>query len=240
MKRIVHLMAAVAVVLVGTLTAFADPPAVKIPADIQPVDGYVTFVPDTAAKSVVYVALDDAFPFPADALKDGRRFLVAVGGLKPGATYRFVAVATLNDEQSKTPFAFTVPGKKVDPDPKPNDQKPDPKPPAKVKNVRVAVVTESGDKDPRKAEFLQDAALQAYWKERGWDGIWWIDPQAEDPTTPGKPPAKWEKYIRQAAELKLPKALFIVNRDDGEILYEGKPAETPAELLKLLKDKTGG
>lgn len=133
-----------------------------------------------------------------------------------------------------SPLNFT-PAPKPTPDPNP----PQPKPPAKVEHVRVAVVTESSDLSSNKAEFYSDKALQAYWKEKGWEGVWWIDPDAKDPTS-GKMPVKWQPYADRAKMLKLDKALFIVDRDSGIILYEGAIPATPDDLLKLLKEKTGG
>lgn len=94
--------------------AIAAPPELTIPPDLKPVNGYVRFTPTTTAKSVLYVALDDAFPFPSEELKDSRRFVLPVQGLKDGA-YRFVAVGSLNDEQTATPFVITIGKKPADP-----------------------------------------------------------------------------------------------------------------------------
>lgn len=112
----------VALAVAGGL-AGAAPPTLTIPPDkLAPVSGYIRFSPDTNAKSVVYVALDDAYPFPSEELKDSRRFVLPVQGLKDGA-YRFVAVGTLNDEQTATPFVVTI-GKKQPPPVDPVDPPP--------------------------------------------------------------------------------------------------------------------
>ena len=107
--------------LVAAPLALADPPKLVIPPDPKPVSGYVRFTPDTTAKSIVYVSLDEAYPFPSEELKDGRRFILPVTGLKAGK-YRFVAVGTLNDEQTATPFTVTIgDGGPAPPPTKPDD-----------------------------------------------------------------------------------------------------------------------
>lgn len=108
--------------LLAASLAGAAPPELTIPPDLKPVNGYVRFTPTTTAKSVLYVALDDAYPFPSEELKDSRRFVLPVQGLKNG-TYRFVAVGSLNDEQTATPFSITV-GKPVTPPPVDPDKPP--------------------------------------------------------------------------------------------------------------------
>jgi hypothetical protein len=230
-----HATCAILVCLLAVVGA-AAPPTLTVPADkLKPVAGYVRFTPDTTAKAVTYVPLDDAYPFPSEELRDGRRFVLPVAGLKDGR-YRFVAVGTLNDEQTATAFEVVIGGGAVDD--KKDDGTPKP-PPGKVSNLRLAVVSESSALTGRKAEFYADKPLADYWASRKWDGVWWIDPQVKDPAT-GQMPAKWKLYADRAASLKLADAVFLVDRDTGEILYEGAPPKTPADLLQLIKTKTGG
>lgn len=89
--------------------AIAAPPELTIPAEITPADGYAIVEPATTAKSVSYVPLDQAKGLPARLLADRRTLVVGTGGLPPGR-YRFVAVASLNDEQVQAPFAVVIPG----------------------------------------------------------------------------------------------------------------------------------
>jgi len=102
MKRFLPL----ACLAVFAALGFAGPP-LKIPSDLKPVAGYVRFTPETTAKSVVYIPLDAAYPFPSEELKDPRRFILPVIGLKD-ATYRFAAVGTLDDEQTVAFFSVTI------------------------------------------------------------------------------------------------------------------------------------
>jgi hypothetical protein len=121
---------ALAAMLAASLFAAADPPPLVMPADLSPVSGYVRFTPQTTAKAVTYVPLDDAAPVPADLLRDPRVFLLPVNGLKDGA-YRFVAVASLNDEHAVVSFTIRI-GKPT-PMPPPVDPPKDPPPPAAAK-----------------------------------------------------------------------------------------------------------
>ena len=98
----------IALVAVGwfalAASALAAPPKLTIPAEVKPVGGYVRFTPDTDAVSVVYVSLDGLDPFPSEELKDPRRFLLPVAGVKDGK-YRFAAVAASKDgEQARADF----------------------------------------------------------------------------------------------------------------------------------------
>lgn len=130
------------------LAARADPPKLTVPADLKPVSGYVRFTPETTAKSVLYLALDDAFPFPSEELKDVRRFILPTAGLKDGV-YRFLAVASLNDEMSVTPFAVVI--GKADP------ADPPVKPPVKG-TPYLLVVRANGPAQPEFVRAMADPA----------------------------------------------------------------------------------
>lgn len=88
--------------------AGAAPPALDLPAEVRPVQGYVIVTPKTDAVSVLYVALDGVYPFPSDQLKDARSFVLPAGGLKDG-TYKFVAVAAgKGGEQTSKQFNVVI------------------------------------------------------------------------------------------------------------------------------------
>lgn len=166
------------------------------------------------------------FQAPDDAA-DGKQFVV--GWWAKGETDGVSTVITVS-----------AAGKKADPKPSPADDKKPPKPDdkadKKATSVRLAVVSESSVLTTEKAKFLQDKDLLALFAERKWDGPWWIDPDVIDPAT-GTTPAKWKAYVDRAKVLGLP-SLFVVDRETGTVLYEGKPPATPAELVTILKAKT--
>lgn len=162
MRRVSHpLLSPVAVAFLAAALAFAEPPKVVIPPKLEPTAGYLRFTPETAAKSVVYVSLDDAYPFPSEELKDSRRFLLPVAGLKEGKTYRFVAVASLNDEQSQTPFSYTH-GKATTPPPDDPNTPPDqPDDPPATGKLYFVLVRESGPITPA----VRSSIVLPAWKE---------------------------------------------------------------------------
>lgn len=89
-------------------SAFAAPPTLEVPVEVRPSGGYARMTPKGDCVSVIYVSLDGADPFPSEELKDARRFLLPVQGLKPGR-YRFVAVGAGKDgEQARADFAVQV------------------------------------------------------------------------------------------------------------------------------------
>ena len=141
------------------LSVAAAPPALEIPAEVKPVQGYARVNPKTDAVSVTYVSLDGLFPFPSEELKDPRRFVLPVNGVKDGR-YRYVAVAaSATGEQAVAEFAVVVgapappPVPPVPPGPQPN---PDPKPaPVQVDAVWVVVV-EDGARTVDVAKALND------------------------------------------------------------------------------------
>ncbi|MBX9623837.1 MAG: hypothetical protein K2X82_08475 [Gemmataceae bacterium] len=119
----------------------AAPPALDIPVEVRPVGGYVRFTPKTDAVSVFYVADPAISPFPSDELKDARRFLLPVSGVKSGR-YKVTAVAAgATGEQTAAEFWVVIgDGMPAPVDPK-VDPKPDPvKPPAGGKLYFVFLV----------------------------------------------------------------------------------------------------
>jgi hypothetical protein len=120
-------LALVVLSLVASGAIGQDAPKITIPADLKPVAGYVRFTPDTNANTVVYIPLDEAYPFPSEELRDGRRFILPVMGLKDG-TYRFVAVATKDDVPTIVSFSVKVGDATQPPPTKPTDPVPPVKP----------------------------------------------------------------------------------------------------------------
>jgi hypothetical protein len=120
--------------LVLAPAAWADPPDLKIDAEVRPSGQYVRMVPKTDAVAITYVGLDSLDPIPSDLLRDSKLFLLDTRGLKEGK-YRFVAVAAgKTGEQARADFAVIIgtpgptPGPGPDPGPGPG---PDPDPFAK-------------------------------------------------------------------------------------------------------------
>src|SRR5262245_13373186 len=116
-------MLVVASVLAKTDAARAEPPKLKI--EVPPPSGqYLSFTPDTDAKSIVYVGLDGVDPFPTSELKDPRRFLLSTRGLAEGK-YRFAAIAaSATGEQTRVDFVVVIgPGSDPNiPPPPPKDK----------------------------------------------------------------------------------------------------------------------
>jgi hypothetical protein len=135
------------------LPAYAAPPEMDIPAEVRPSGGYVRFTPKTNAKSVVYVGLSGVDPFPSEELKDGRRFLLPVAGLPDGA-YKFAAVGTLNDEQTRRDFTVVI-GNPAPP-PNPPGPTPPPGPPASDLGKKFQAAYDAG-KDPDSLTRLRTA-----------------------------------------------------------------------------------
>lgn len=111
--------------------AVAAPPALDLPAEVRPANGYARLTPKTDAVSITYVALDGVYPFPSEELKNPRAFVLPAAGLKDGR-YRFVAVAAgKGGEQSQGEFVVVV--GKADPGPEPGPApRPTPEPPAPI------------------------------------------------------------------------------------------------------------
>jgi hypothetical protein len=127
----------------------AAPPQVDIPAEIIASSEYVTFQPATDAKAITYIGQSGVEPFPAMLLKDARSFVLPTRGL-PAARYKFVAVASLNDEHTRRDFVVVVgnppPPVVVVPPVNPTDP---PVVPTPLAGMRVLVITESDTPLPK-------------------------------------------------------------------------------------------
>jgi len=243
MKRFA--LAALCAVFAGA--ALAAPPNLDIPADVKPVGGYVRFTPKTDAVSVVYIALDDADPFPSEELKDPRRFLLHTRGMNPGK-YRFVAVAAGGTgEQSRAEFTVTIPGTPVPPvppnppvppgpgpQPNPNPQPgPGPNPaPVPAGKRFIVIVEETGESVAARGLILANGELAARITDKG-HKFRVVD--KDNKTATGNIPADIKPYIAEATGKTRPR-LYIVAPDGTVCWYGDCPQgnDAGAQILKLL------
>lgn len=221
------------------VTAQAAPPKIDIPAEVKPVGGYVRINPQTDAVTVTYVSFDGADPFPSEELKDPRRFLLPVTGLKAGR-YRFAAVAAgATGEQTRLDFVVVIgtvppvpPGPGPAPDPGPGPT-PDPKPVPAGKRFLV-IIEETGDAVPARGVILADPALADRIKSGGHK---FRVADKDNKTATGTAPADLKPYLDEAAGKKLPR-LYIV-APDGTVCWYGDCPDTAAKILELLKANGG-
>lgn len=142
------------------------PPKLEFPNDnkIQAKGDWVNVSPTTDATTVTYVGLSGLDPFPQDALKDTKRFVLPVRGL-PEGEYKFIAFATKGDEHTVVKLSVIVgKPKPVNPDIKPEpdtdpDADPDPdnltnhdNSKAPTKGAYVLIIHETGPDKPISAE----------------------------------------------------------------------------------------
>jgi hypothetical protein len=142
-------------VLWGCLAAAAvgAPPTLEIPAEIKADPGdWVVVSPKTDAKAIAYVGLDGLKAFPSSELKDARKLVV---NPPRAGRYRFVAVGTLGDEQTATPFVVVVGDAPAPPPVPPGPVPPAPTPDDFSLSVKAAYLI---DQSPAKA---RDAAALA-------------------------------------------------------------------------------
>lgn len=110
---------ALALLVAAAFAATAAPPAFKIDTKVEPTGQYLIIAPETDAVSVVYIGLDGADPFPTTELRDSRKFVLSVRGLKE-VRYRFAAVAASeNGEQVRADFTVTLGTPPIPPGPGP-------------------------------------------------------------------------------------------------------------------------
>lgn len=138
---------AAALVLASAALAGAAPPALEIPAEVRPVQGYARVGPKTDAVSVTYVALDGLFPFPSEELKDPRRFVLPTTGVRAGR-YRYVAVAASKDGEQATAEFVVVVGDAPNLPPITPGPQPEPTPPDSPASYYFLVVRADGPADP--------------------------------------------------------------------------------------------
>jgi hypothetical protein len=74
---------------------------------VKPVGGYAVVTPKTDAKAITYVGLSGENPLPNVLLADKRVFVFPTRGL-PAGRYKFLAVASLNDEHASLEFTVIV------------------------------------------------------------------------------------------------------------------------------------
>lgn len=152
----------------------SSPPEVTIPKDTLATGDYVVLTPTTTAKTISYVGLSGVDPFPSSMLKDPKSFILPTRGL-PNGTYRFVGVASLNDEH--TQFSFNVKVGKLDPMPPPVNPNPtDPIPPKPTSGMFFLIVRGDGPASP---EFTRTMTLEG-WKKLSDSGHRYKDYIASD------------------------------------------------------------
>ena len=220
-----------------SLLLLAAPPSVNIPAEIVATSESVTLQPDTDAKAITYIGLSGVDPFPAAFLKDPRSFILPIRGL-PNARYKFAAVATLNDEQTRQDFVVVVgdappvPVPPVPPGPKP----PEPTPPPVVAGKReLMIVRETADTTPDFARTI--TALQGkgaaydYLRSKG-HRIAILDDQS-----PASVRQAWRPHFDG---MTLP-ALVILDAETRALLYKGaiSPTASAEEVIAKLKEHGG-
>lgn len=152
----------------------------NLPETVGRENSYLIIKPETNAKSVVYVGLDQINPIPNKYLNNQTIFILDASCVKPG-TYKFVAVAA-DDSGNQTRFDFKLNIKVEDapknptepiPEPKPEDPNPLPQPPPSPpnkpdKNVIVwwlVVVQEDGPVKKEFADYLKNDVWSQLAKE---------------------------------------------------------------------------
>jgi hypothetical protein len=225
-----------------TTSLIAGPPVIEIPSEIRPSGDYARLTPKTDAVAISYVGLSGIDPFPSEDLKDPRRFLLPVRGL-PVGKYRFAAIGTKGDEQTRQDFVVVVgdapPTPPVPPGPTP-PVPPGPTPPDElpVTNPRVLIVYETGQTvtpgqhsamyGNRVAEFLNSKCAA------GADGVkeWRVWDRDLNLSTA---PKGWQEMMNRP-RTAVP---WLVIAGSGRLAYEGALPKTVDETLTLLKKYLG-
>jgi hypothetical protein len=228
---------ALCALLLAASAALAAPPALDIPAEVRPVQGYARVSPKTDAVSVTYVSLDGLYPFPADELKDPRRFVLPVGGVKAGR-YRYVAVAASKDgEQATAEFAVVVGDAPPGPTP-PGPTPPDPAP-VPVTTFRVVIVYESSTTlTAAQTGIIFGNAVETYLTARttkdGQTAGW----RRRDKDDAGAGDTAGMNALWAAAKPKVTSVPCLAIQVNDKITLEPLPA-TAAETVALLKRYAG-
>lgn len=212
---------------IGQQPAPAPPaPAIGIPNEIKPIQGYATWEPgpETTARGVTYIALSGADPLPPAILRDARIFALPTRGLAAGR-YRFLAVYSLGDVHRTKEFAVTIGDTPpTPPGPPPGPEPPGPKPPnPTAERVWVVVVEETSERTPAIAAVVTDTA---FWQSLSTAGV--LGWEILDKDAPDVAKKNYAAVIERA-QVKLP-ALIILN-DDGKPLST-LPLPPSTELLR--------
>jgi hypothetical protein len=182
-------------------------------------------------------------------LRDARTFALPTRGL-PAGRYKFVAVASLNDEHTRVDFVVTVgtpapgpatpvPGPTVPPGPV--------TPPLPLLGMRVLILDETNGPGPgtdrqkwqQQVTAMRSPAVKAYLDSKtlkGADG----SPQWRkyDPNSSlSNMPREWQDLRAKLQPAKLP--WFGIADAAGNVVYQGEPPTSDAELLATFQ-KYGG
>jgi hypothetical protein len=220
---------------VTTALALAVPPQLEIPAEVKATGFYVRFTPKTDADSVIYVGLDGIEPFPSDELRDPRRFLMPVMGLKAGR-YKFAAVGAKGGEQTRVDFVVVI----GDVPPIIPPVIPPVIPPAAKGKVFVVVLQDRLTATPNSRDVLASAAFRSYLTTNGYE-LDLIDTGSPTGSTRAAPFRK----IASAAPFNLTGTDPVVILVDagstppGLVLSATKLPDTDAALVSFIKTVTG-
>lgn len=132
-----------AVLSAAALVGSAAPPDLKLPPELKPVDGFVTYEPPADVFQIDYKSVDGLSRFPAALLGNKKALVIPTKGEKEGR-YRFWVSAT-NDKGELTTGELTVvigSAPKVDPIVPPGPV--DPPLPVKVDSFYVLLVRDNG------------------------------------------------------------------------------------------------
>lgn len=131
MQRGFRYGATLAVVLGAALGSAAAPPDLKLPAELTPERGFVTYTPPADVKSIHYL-IDGLTAFPAPLLRDERSLVIPTKGEAAGRYRLIVSAANAQGELTVVDTAVVIgvpPPRPKDPDPNPKPK--DPAPPAR-------------------------------------------------------------------------------------------------------------
>jgi hypothetical protein len=208
------------------LVAIAAPPAVVFPKSTEATSEYVTIIPKTDAKSITYVGQSGIEPFPSSLLSDPKAFVLPVRGL-PQGTYKFVGVASLNDEHNRFDFEIII-GQKaspvpVPPNPVPPNPNPNPAPnPGLVYDPPVWVYLVE-DVNKRTPEIVKVLADEPFWKglETAGYGVRFYDITSADAKRMG-----FDTLKDKSGQLMKTPFIFTTDKAGKPIVMFSLPADT--------------
>ena len=233
---------AITAVLLGSLGAIAAPPDLKLPAELKPEKGFVTYTPPADVAAINYL-LDGLSAFPQPLLHDKRALVIPTKGETAGR-YRLIVSATNGKGELTVVDTWVVLGDapKVDPkvDPVPPPKPVDPPAPVKVDSFYVLLVRDNGATylpeqigilDGVKVETAMkdatkgDAAKFAYRR---------IDAKADPATLPAGLAAVWTKARASIAKEGSTLPLIVVAVNDV-VYIDSLPATAEATAAHITK-----
>jgi hypothetical protein len=216
-------MRTLAILLALVSVGWGAPPVVDIAPEIQATSEYVTVQPKTDAVAITYVAQSGVEPFPSVMLKDPRTFVLPTRGLAVGR-YKFVAVASLDDEHTRVDFVVVVgkPPPVVDPD---DPDTPPVTPPVTTKATKATYVFERGTVIPPPVL----AAIDDLNTEKGILATLVLN-TVKDGT--GEVPDQYKTAFAEAQKAGLP---ALVVEAGSKVLRVVKAPQTEADVLEAIR-----